>query len=57
MRLQLISATNRGEVSSRLPFLFKGAKLCSQLLLGVTREDDNPCSQLLLAGTEDDICA
>ena len=49
MRLWLISATNRGEISSHLPFVFKGAKLCSQLLLGVTEEDDRLCSQLLLA--------
>ena len=57
MRLQLISATNGGEVSSHLSFVFKGAKLCSQLLLGVTGEDDNLCSQLLLACIEDDIWA
>ena len=57
MRLQLMSAIKEIEVSSHLPFVFKGAKLCSQLLLGVTGEDDKLCSQLLLAGIEEDICA
>ena len=57
MRLWLISATNGGEISSHLPFVFKSAKLCSQLLLGVTGEDDKLCSQLLLVGIEDDIWA